>query len=74
MPIVEVASLIRAPVERVFDLARSVELHVASTAQTGERAVGGVTTGLLGPGDEVTWRARHFAVWQETAESDGGFG
>ena len=48
-----------------FDLARSVDAHVASTSATGERAVGGVTTGLLKLGEEVTWRARHFGVTQE---------
>jgi ligand-binding SRPBCC domain-containing protein len=41
-----------------------VELHTRSTAASGETAVGGRTTGLLGPGEEVTWRARHFGVWQ----------
>jgi len=35
-----------------------------STASTGERAVGGVTTGLMGLGDEVTWEARHLGVRQ----------
>jgi ligand-binding SRPBCC domain-containing protein len=30
---------------------------------SGERAVAGVTSGLIGPGQEVTWRARHFGVW-----------
>lgn len=55
---------IDAPPARVFDLARSIDLHQHSTARTGERAVAGVTAGLLGPGDSVTWRARHFGVWQ----------
>lgn len=53
-----------APIERCFDLSRSIEAHVDSAAGTGERAVAGVTSGLLGPGDEVTWRARHLGVWQ----------
>ena len=64
MPVLELTTLIAAPVERVFDLSRSIDLHTASTAATGERAVAGVTTGLIGPGEEVTWRARHFGVWQ----------
>lgn len=64
MPTIELSILIEAPVERVFDLARSLDLHMDSTAETGERAVGGVTSGLLGPDQEVTWRARHFGVWQ----------
>ena len=27
-------------------------------------AAGGVTSGLIGLGEQVTWRARHFHVWQ----------
>nr|WP_218624030.1 SRPBCC family protein [Granulicella sp. dw_53] len=52
--------------ERCFDLARSVEVHVLGNVHWGEQAVaeGGVTAGLLGLGDRVTWRARHFGVRQ----------
>ena len=32
---------------------------------TGERAVAGKTAGLIGMGEEVTWRGRHFGVVQE---------
>jgi ligand-binding SRPBCC domain-containing protein len=48
------------PPERLFDLARSVDTHVESQKGSGERAVAGVTSGLIGAGQEVTWRARHF--------------
>jgi ligand-binding SRPBCC domain-containing protein len=65
MPCIELALEIAAPPERCFDLARSIDAHVHSTAATGEQAVGGRTTGLLALGDEVTWRARHFGVRQE---------
>ena len=64
MPVIDLATAIAAPVERVFDLARSIDLHADSTSSTGERAVAGVTSGLIGLGQEVTWRARHFGVWQ----------
>ena len=64
MPVIELATSISAPVERVFDLARSIDLHTDSTSGTGERAVAGVTSGLIGPGQEVTWRARHFGIRQ----------
>ena len=64
MPVLELATTIAAPIERVFDLSRSIDLHVASTAHTGERAVAGITSGLIGMGGQVTWRARHFGVWQ----------
>lgn len=55
---------IRAPVERCFDLSRSVDLHMLSAADTHERAIGGITSGLMGLGDEVIWQARHFGVRQ----------
>src|ERR1700726_4869758 len=63
MPAIELAIEIRAPIERVFDLARSIDLHVVSTEESGERAVAGVTSGLIELGEEVTWRARHFGIW-----------
>ena len=65
MPVIELTTAIVAPVERVFDLSRSIDLHVASTAHTGESAVAGVTSGLIGMGEQVTWRARHFGLWQQ---------
>jgi ligand-binding SRPBCC domain-containing protein len=61
---IEFETRIAAPIERVFDLARSIDLHVASTSKTDERAVAGVTAGLLVLHDEVTWEARHFGVRQ----------
>jgi len=51
---------IASPIERCFDLARSIDLHMASTNWSGERAIAGVTTGLIGAWQEVTWRGRHF--------------
>ncbi|MEX0885767.1 MAG: SRPBCC family protein [Phycisphaeraceae bacterium] len=61
---IRVSTLIEAPIDRCFDLARSMDLHVQSTGRTRERAVAGVTTGLIGPGDEVTFDAIHFGVRQ----------
>ena len=62
---------IRAPIERCFDLARSVEVHLAGNVHSGEQAVAedGVTSGLIDRGQRVTWRARHFGVaWKLTSE------
>jgi hypothetical protein len=59
-------TVIRAPIERCFDLSRSVEVHLASNVHWGEEAlaVGGITSGLVGLGGRVMWRARHFGVRQ----------
>jgi ligand-binding SRPBCC domain-containing protein len=65
MAVIEIELEIDAPPEICFDLARSVDAHVASAAASEERAVAGVTSGLLNLGDEVTWRARHFGVKME---------
>jgi ligand-binding SRPBCC domain-containing protein len=65
MPILQISTSIAAPVERVFDLARSIDLHQQSATGTGERAVAGRTLGLLGLNEEVTWRGRHFGIWQK---------
>jgi len=59
----ELETLISAPIERCFDLSRSIDLHMASTNWTGERATAGVTTGLIGAGQQVTWQGRHFGLW-----------
>jgi ligand-binding SRPBCC domain-containing protein len=57
---------ITAPIARCFDLARSVEVHLAGNVHFGESAVavGGVTSGLIDLGQRVTWRAKHLGVWQ----------
>ena len=62
----EEITVIQAPPERCFDLARSVEVHLAGNVHCGEQALAktGVTSGLIGLGQRVTWRARHFGVWQ----------
>lgn len=62
MTTIEEITAVRAPIERCFDLARSVEVHLAGNVHWGEQAVatGGVTSGLLALGDQVTWRAKHF--------------
>ena len=61
---IEVLTRIEAPPERCFQLALSVDLHAVSARQTQEQIVGGVRSGLLHLGDSVTFRARHFGIWQ----------
>jgi len=64
MPVIVLRTRVAAPPSRCFDLARDVDLHQRSTAVSRERAVAGVTSGLLGRGDVVTWEATHFGVRQ----------
>jgi len=60
MPTIHLTTLILAPIERVFDLSRSINLHKIAVAHTEEKAVAGVTTGLIKEQETVTWQAKHF--------------
>jgi len=55
----EIITFINNTPEIVFDLSRSIDLHLLSLAKTNEQAVAGVRTGLIGMNETVTWRARH---------------
>jgi ligand-binding SRPBCC domain-containing protein len=69
MPVIELETRINAPVERVFDLARSIDLHAESMGRSREKAIGGVTTGLIDLGESVTWEAVHFGIRQNLTSS-----
>ena len=53
---------IDAPIERCFALSLSIDAHTGSMASSSEQAIAGVTSGEIGPGQTVTWSARHFGV------------
>ena len=56
-------TVIRAPVELCFELARDVAVHAKSAAFSGERLVEpGRMSGLLELGDLVTFEGRHFGI------------
>ena len=65
MPVLEFVTEIKAPIGICFDLARSIDFHKASLAETHEEAVGDLTSGLIGLGQEVTWKATHLGIRQK---------
>ena len=64
MPIIKLQTEIKADRELVFDLSRSIDLHKISTEHTNETAIAGKTSGLIGLTETVTWRAKHFGIYQ----------
>ncbi|HEY0377699.1 MAG TPA: hypothetical protein VGC87_12310 [Pyrinomonadaceae bacterium] len=62
MPRIILKTFVKAPAGICFDLSRSVDVHTASTDGSGERAVAGVTSGMMELGDTVIWEAVHFGV------------
>ncbi len=65
MPKIEIVTEINAEIHLCFDLARSIDLHQISTSHTQERAIAGVTSGLIGLQESVTWQATHFGIRQK---------
>lgn len=67
MTTIRLVTFIHAPAKRCFDLSLSIDLHMESTKDTGERVVAGRENGLIQLGESVTWEARHFGVRQQLA-------
>lgn len=64
MPTIILETFINAPAEDCFDLMRDIRIHTETTTQTNEKAVAGVTNGMIGLGQTVTFEGTHFGVRQ----------
>lgn len=64
MPTIILETEVQANCASVFDLSRSIDLHLQSTKQTNETAIAGKTSGLIEMGEWVTWRAKHLGFYQ----------
>jgi ligand-binding SRPBCC domain-containing protein len=56
-------TIINSEKEIVFDLSRSIDIHLDSMSKTKEKAIYGKTKGYIGIGETVTWRGKHFGVY-----------
>ncbi|MFE4196164.1 SRPBCC family protein [Paenarthrobacter sp. NPDC056912] len=50
------------PPQELFDLSRNIDAHVGSMTQSREKAIAGITSGLISEGETVTWQAWHLGV------------
>jgi ligand-binding SRPBCC domain-containing protein len=64
MSIIILETSINAKPEICYKLSLNVDLHQTSTSKTGEYIVNGIKEGIMKLGDTVTWRAKHFGIWQ----------
>lgn len=62
MTTISLTTKINAPIQTVFDLSRNIDVHQLSAEKTAEEAVAGVTSGLIGFNETVTWKGRHFGL------------
>ncbi|RZK09178.1 MAG: cell division protein [Flavobacterium sp.] len=61
---IQITTTINASVETVFNLSRNIDIHLLSTQQTNEKAIAGRTSGLIEVNETVTWRGKHFGIYQ----------
>ncbi len=62
MPTILLKTRIYAPIEKCFDLARNLDLHIESMKDTEEKVIAGKLAGLIDLGEQVIWQARHFGL------------
>lgn len=63
MTTIHLRTEINAPIQTVFDLNRSIDIHKLSTSKSNETAIAGTTSGLINQGETVTWRGKHFGIY-----------
>jgi ligand-binding SRPBCC domain-containing protein len=61
---IRIQTLFNATPKEVFDISRSIDLHLESGKEENEKVVAGRSSGLMIKGESVTWEARHLGVSQ----------
>lgn len=62
MTTIIITTKIKSPIETAFDIARNIDIHQLSAAQSNEKAIDGRTSGLIKLNETVTWSGKHFGV------------
>jgi ligand-binding SRPBCC domain-containing protein len=63
MTTINIVTKIKAPIQKVFDINRNIDIHQNSALKTNEKAIAGVTSGLIKLNETVTWRGKHFGFY-----------
>ena len=63
MTTINLITKINATKKVVFDLSRNIDIHQNSASKTNEKAIAGVTSGLINYNETVTWRGKHFGFY-----------
>jgi ligand-binding SRPBCC domain-containing protein len=63
MTTINIVTKIKAPIQKVFDINRNIDIHQNSALKTNEKAIAGVTSGLINLNETVTWRGKHFGFY-----------
>ncbi len=63
MTTIKITTYYFAPIEKVFDTNRNIDIHQQSASKTKEVAIAGITSGLINKNETVTWKGKHFGVY-----------
>jgi len=63
MTTINLTTKIKASKQTVFDASRNISVHMQSASKTNEKAIAGVTSGLINLNETVTWRGKHFGFY-----------
>ncbi|HEX8014279.1 MAG TPA: SRPBCC family protein [Flavobacterium sp.] len=63
MTTIHLLTKINAPLKIVFEVSRNIDIHQQSAAPSKEKAIDGVTSGLINLNETVTWRGKHFGFY-----------
>lgn len=63
MATINLTTKIKAPKQIVFTASRNIDIHQQSASPSKEKAITGVTSGLINLNETVTWRGRHFGFY-----------
>jgi len=63
MTTIKLTTEIKASKQIVFDASRNIDIHQQSASPSKEKAIAGITSGLINFGETVTWRGKHFGFY-----------
>jgi ligand-binding SRPBCC domain-containing protein len=63
MTTINLTTKIKASKQIVFDASRNINVHQQSASKSNEKAIAGVTSGLINLNETVTWRGKHFGFY-----------
>jgi ligand-binding SRPBCC domain-containing protein len=63
MTTIHLITKIKAPIQIVFDVSRNIDIHQQSAFKSKEKAIDGITSGLINYNETVTWRGKHFGLY-----------
>lgn len=63
MTTINLTTKINAPLKTVFDASRNIDIHQQSASKSNEKAISGITSGLINLNETVTWRGKHFGIY-----------